>query len=107
MSEVQEQHRKKNKKNKNASCGGCVTSGAGASVLQVKAQRTLAAEGASCVRAAGAQGTGAAAALVHVCHVWGKCDASSRVIDLLADSGRAEERSRSSPWLQVGPVQDC
>lgn len=43
-----------------------LTSGAGASILQVKAQWTFAAERASCVHTPGAHGAGAAHTLIHV-----------------------------------------
>lgn len=43
-----------------------LTSGAGASILQVKAEWTFAAERALCVHAPGAHGAGAAHTLIHV-----------------------------------------
>lgn len=90
-----------NKKKKTLLLGRGVTSGAGASVLQVKAQRTLTAEGASRVHAPGAQGARAAAALVHVCEFNDKLFKFSD--PMRSSSGAAE----NSPWLQVGPVQNC
>lgn len=44
----------------------CFCSGAGASILQVKAEWTFAAERALCVHAPGAHGAGAAHTLIHV-----------------------------------------
>lgn len=72
---------------------GAVTSGAGASVLQVKAQRTLAAEGASCVHTPGAHRAGSAAALVHVC-ACGKRPMRYKGSLPLTFSGRAEEQQK-------------